>query len=313
VAEKSGENPDDPHSTTEIYFSDTDYTIQVGEVNELKIVPLGMATYHAESRTSSYFQSETVSHYFLFSAASPSSSVFDISNCLSSKDKLFLKVTFQVSYGKLVQFGLPAVQDSIRAAIANLAGVSPLRVIDIFLSSSSQSAGVDVWFVLLQRPEVSGTSKDSTLLGMEPNLPDAFQNLVGSFDIHRPQIRLQLGEQKSMMVSGLGGSLDIVREAIHPASRSRSYLFLRASYTATSMAGLGFSMAVLGLSVGIFVGFLLWKKRLGLPYYVEWHQTPILGSPMANLTDINDPCGEQELTPAYPGPPHSYQNPGVRY
>ena len=29
--------------------------------------------------------------------------------------------------------------------------------------------------------------------------------------------------------------------------RARSYLFLRASYTAGSMAGLGFSMAVLGL------------------------------------------------------------------
>ena len=67
---------------------------------------------------------------------------------------------------------------------------------------------------------------------------------------------------------GLGGSLDIVQEAIHPASRSRSYLFFRATYTAGSMAGLGFSMAVLGLSVGIFVGFMLWKRRFGFPYYV---------------------------------------------
>ena len=33
------------------------------------------------------------------------------------------------------------------------------------------------------------------------------------------------------------------------------------------MAGLGFSMAVVGLSIGIFVGFILWKGRLGLPYY----------------------------------------------
>ena len=40
------------------------------------------------------------------------------------------------------------------------------------------------------------------------------------------------------------------------------------NYTAGSMAGLGFSMAVLGLSLGILVGFLLWKRRLGLPYYV---------------------------------------------
>ena len=49
--------------------------------------------------------------------------------------------------------------------------------------------------------------------------------------------------------------------------RSHSYLSLRATYTVGSMAGLGFSMAVVGLSIGIFVGFILWKGRLGLPYY----------------------------------------------
>ena len=45
--------------------------------------------------------------------------------------------------------------------------------------------------------------------------------------------------------------------------------FLRARYTAGSMAGLGFSMAILGLCVGIFLGFLLWKRRIGLPYYLS--------------------------------------------
>ena len=50
-------------------------------------------------------------------------------------------------------------------------------------------------------------------------------------------------------------------------SRSHSYLSLRATYTVGSMAGLGFSMAGVGLSIGIFVGFILWKGRLGLPYY----------------------------------------------
>ena len=186
-------------------------------------------------------------------------------------------------------------------------------MIDIFLSSSSQSAGVDVWFVLLQRPEVSESLKESTNLELEPNLPDAFQNLVGLFDTHRPQIRLEIGDKKSTMVSGLGGSLDIVREAVHPASRRRSYLFPRASYTAGSMAGLRFVMAVLGPSVGIFVAFLLWKKRLGLPHYVEWRQTPILRSSMNNLRNINNPNVEQEPIPAYPGSPHSYQNLGVNY
>ena len=40
------------------------------------------------------------------------------------------------------------------------------------------------------------------------------------------------------------------------------------------MAGLGFSMAILGLCVGIFLGFLLWKRRIGLPYYLSpWHSS----------------------------------------
>ena len=59
----------------------------------------------------------------------------------------------------------------------------------------------------------------------------------------------------------------VLRHSIVTVSRSHSYLSLRATYTVGSMAGLGFSMAVVGLSIGIFVGFILWKGRLGLPYY----------------------------------------------
>ena len=85
-------------------------------------------------------------------------------------------------------------------------------------------------------------------------------------------------------------------------------LIIQASYTAGSLAGLGFALAVLWLSLGLLAGFLLWKKRLGLPYYVEWQQTPILRSSMANLPDSNGPCCEQELTPAYSKGTHqSYQ------
>ena len=29
-------------------------------------------------------------------------------------------------------------------------------------------------------------------------------------------------------------------------------------------------------SLGILVGFLLWKRRLGLPYYVGWHQVVLM-------------------------------------
>ena len=60
----------------------------------------------------------------------------------------------QVSYSQLIQFSLTAAQDSIQAAIAGEAHVSALRIVDIFLSSASQTAGVDVWFVLLQKPKL---------------------------------------------------------------------------------------------------------------------------------------------------------------
>jgi hypothetical protein len=116
-----------------------------------------------------------------------------------------------------------------------------------------------------------------------------------------------------MMVSGLGGSLDIVCEAIHPASKRQLYHYLRASYTAGTMAGLGFATALLGLSVGIVVAFLLWRRRQEMPYYVEWCSTPMLRNQISNCRNINNLNVEQELSPAYPGPPYSYQNHGVRY
>ena len=61
--------------------------------------------------------------------------------------------------------------------------------------------------MLLQRPEVSESLKESTNLELEPNVlesirEDAFKNLVGTFDTHWPQIRLNIGE-KSLVVSGL--------------------------------------------------------------------------------------------------------------
>ena len=64
------------------------------------------------------------------------------------------KPSFKVSYSQLIQFSLTAAQDSIQAAIAKEASISSLRVVDIFLSSASQVSGVDVWFVMLQKPKL---------------------------------------------------------------------------------------------------------------------------------------------------------------
>lgn len=64
------------------------------------------------------------------------------------------------------------------------------------------------------------------------------------------------------------GSLETTTEALHPHMRHRSLRYLKAGYTAGSMAGLGFSMAILGTCMGIFVGFLLWKRHTSVPYQV---------------------------------------------
>ena len=70
-------------------------------------------------------------------------------------------------------------------------------------------------------------------------------------------------------------SLQLASAATHPGGSGGGRInglpygrFLRVTYTAGSMAGLGFSMAILGLGIGIFLGFLLWKRRIGLPYYL---------------------------------------------
>ena len=53
-------------------------------------------------------------------------------------------------------------------------------------------------------------------------------------------------------------SLQVAPESVYPSNVHRgSYRFLRASYTAGSMAGLGFSMAILGMGTFIDVSKLL--------------------------------------------------------
>ena len=43
----------------------------VGEVNDLKSVPLGMVTHHASSITAPTFHTKVVNHYYHFSSAAP--------------------------------------------------------------------------------------------------------------------------------------------------------------------------------------------------------------------------------------------------
>lgn len=64
----------------------------------------------------------------------PSWRHFDISPCLNRINRLFLILTLEVSYTELVHYNLEAAKNSIRRAVAGIAGVSPLRVTDMFVS-----------------------------------------------------------------------------------------------------------------------------------------------------------------------------------
>merc|ERR1719270_1422678 len=169
VAEKLPDNPDDPYSTIEIFFADPEFTVQIEEVNDHKNVPLGMVTYHANSITAANFHTKVVNHYYHFTSSPPHWKVYDISSCVPYSDRLYLKLNLQVSYSQLIQFSLTAAQDSIQAAIAGEAHVSALRIVDIFLSSASQTAGVDVWFVLLQKPKLDLGEAIPSGAGKEPD------------------------------------------------------------------------------------------------------------------------------------------------
>ena len=72
--------------------------------------------------------------FYEYSDGHPSWEVFDISPCLSRINRVFLLLTLDVSYAELVHYNLELAKNSIRRAIAGIAGVSPLRITDLFVS-----------------------------------------------------------------------------------------------------------------------------------------------------------------------------------
>ena len=52
------------------------------------------------------------------------------------------------------------------------------RIVDIFLSSASQTAGVDVWFVLLDRPQLDSRADLPPGAAAEPQLQQALAKVL---------------------------------------------------------------------------------------------------------------------------------------
>lgn len=114
----------------------------------------------------------------------------------------------------------------------------------------------------------------STLSKSRPRLisiSEAYRNLAQLISQRDVPLKLILNKEREVVARLRKHSLQVAPESVYPSNVHRgSYRFLRASYTAGSMAGLGFSMAILGICIGIFLGFLLWKRRLGvIPYYLS--------------------------------------------
>ena len=203
-----------------------------------------------------------------------------------------MKVTLQESYRKLVQYGASEIQDSIQTALAKVAGVSPLRVTNIVLSSSTQHK-VDIWFVLLGRPEID---KNELVLGFDnkslASLQKAFINLVQSFAKSR-KLKLQIDDEKTLLVTSVAGSFKSVLQDDHLSGTQ--HLF-NDSYSILSMAGLAVSMVVIGLLVGVLVGFLVWKKQVFPFYNVGTDQAPLLSGHMTDVL-VNHPCYQGHHAP----------------
>ncbi|XP_047498521.1 uncharacterized protein LOC125045359 [Penaeus chinensis] len=213
----------------------------------------------------SHWASVVHTFFYQYSDGHPSWRHFDISPCLNRINRIFLILSLEVSYSELVHYNLEAAKNSIRRAVAGIAGVSPLRITDLFLSSRQATGEVDVWFVLLEKPDVTGP-----VLTPRPQLmmADAYKLLHDITHKHNVSVKLDLSPKKKLFVTIKRGSLETTTEALHPHMRHRSLRYLKAGYTAGSMAGLGFSMAILGTCMGIFVGFLLWKRHTSVPYQV---------------------------------------------
>ncbi|KAF2363244.1 hypothetical protein FHG87_005992 [Trinorchestia longiramus] len=254
------------YSTVEIYFTHQSWAVEFEVLNKRRQVPVGLSSYVADAKNLKEWSSVVHTYFYEYSDSHPSWKEFDVSPCLKRINRLFLLLTLQTSYSELAHYNLDVAKNSIRNVIASIAGVSPLRITDLFLSSRHVTNELDVWFVLLEKPDVVGH-----VLKPRPQLlmADAYKLLHDITANNKISIKLDLSPHKMLIVTIKCGSLETTSGALHPTMRHKSLRFVQAGYTAGSMAGLGFSMAILGTCIGIFIGFLLWKHSSSIPYQIK--------------------------------------------
>ncbi|CAG0893141.1 unnamed protein product [Cyprideis torosa] len=273
----TGERDGLRYSTIEIGFAHKNWTIvsaSTGDRQEER-VPLFITTRSAPTKSTRIkeFSKSATSSFFNFAAHDSNWEHFEISSCLTSTfSQLFLSLTLEVQYFDLVSHNLGLVLDSLRQEIAGLAGVTPLRVTDLVISGSVSSNEVDVYFRLLDRVNLTSNPDNVERPHPERSLADAYHllsTLVRS-EKDTATLLVTLVPGKILAVPIRKNSLSLVSKSRFPRKdlSSINYRFIHAGYTAGTMTGLAFSMALLGICVGVFVGFLAWKRHPGIPYLV---------------------------------------------
>lgn len=94
---------------------------------------IGTRQYSAQSKTSAFFQNETLTHFYssLASPAAPSVAMMDVSSCFSASDQIFIKVKLEFISKNLSVFRLQNMEYSVRILIASMANVSPSQIRNI--------------------------------------------------------------------------------------------------------------------------------------------------------------------------------------
>ena len=73
-------------------------------------------------------------YFYEYKDAHPSWDEFDVSPCLGRIDRMALSLSLDCSYKQVFSYDAELTKNSLRKAIAGIAGISALRVTDVFVS-----------------------------------------------------------------------------------------------------------------------------------------------------------------------------------
>ncbi|CAG7718792.1 unnamed protein product [Allacma fusca] len=263
-----------------LHESLSEFVSEFGFANDSSL-PISVATFSRESKpdiiaiSNIYEDSSETFHPFAKTQGHP-----DVSECLDSTP-LLLRIVLDAPYTKLKAGREFTVLESIRRAVAGLAGISLLRVTDLALTEFHGDLTA-FWFSLRQIvnfQELSRNNNTSHSTIVFP-LADAYRILRDVISRHDVTLRVDLAPNEHMLVGIQRGSLISIPRALHPiytrSGNTQSLSIIKASYTSGAVAGLGLAMAVLGLAIGLLLGFVLWNGSTHRRYWrAPWSTSPI--------------------------------------